>query len=99
VVDFYLNTGVTYKGLISGRDADTCGLSCGLASLSHGADADLREEGLAPQAAEIVLEATYQCVIAPWCFVQPDIQYVINPGATSATGNALVLGARFSVEF
>jgi carbohydrate-selective porin OprB len=38
-------------------------------------------------------------VIAPWCFVQPDIQYVINPGATSATGNALVLGARFSVEF
>jgi porin len=99
VVDFYLNTGVTYKGLIPGRDADTCGVACGLASPSHGADADLRDEGLAPQAAEIVLEATYQCVIAPWCFVQPDIQYVINPGATSATGNALVLGARFSVEF
>jgi porin len=98
-VDFYLNTGVTYKGLIPGRDADTCGVACGLASPSHGADADLRDEGLAPQAAEIVLEATYQCVIAPWCFVQPDIQYVINPGATSATGNALVLGARFSVEF
>ena len=99
VVDFYLNTGVSYKGLIPGRDADTCGLACGLASPSHGADADLRDEGLAPQAAEIVLEATYQCVIAPWCFVQPDIQYVINPGATSATGNALVLGARFSVVF
>jgi porin len=99
VVDFYLNAGVTYKGLIPSRDEDTCGLACGLASPSHGADADLRDEGLAPQAAEIVLEATYQCVIAPWCFVQPDIQYVINPGATSATGNALVLGARFSVVF
>jgi porin len=70
-----------------------------LASPSHGADADLRDEGLAPQAAEIVLEATYQCVIAPWCFVQPDIQYIINPGATTAYGNALVVGARFSVEF
>jgi porin len=99
VVDFYLNAGVTYKGLIPGRDADTCGVACGLASLSSGADADLRAEGFAPQAAEMVLEATYQCVIAPWCFVQPDIQYVINPGATSATGNALVLGARFSVVF
>jgi porin len=99
VVDFYLNAGVTYKGLIPGRDADTCGVACGLANLSSGADADLRAEGFAPQAAEMVLEATYQCVIAPWCFVQPDIQYVINPGATSATGNALVLGARFSVVF
>jgi porin len=99
VVDFYLNAGVTYKGLIPGRDEDTCGVACGLASLSSGADADLRAEGFAPQAAEMVLEATYQCVIAPWCFVQPDIQYVINPGATSATGNALVLGARFSVVF
>jgi len=99
VVDFYLNAGLTYKGLIPGRDADTCGVSCGLASLSNGADNTLRDEGFAPQAAEMVLEATYQCVLAPWCSVQPDIQYIINPGATSATGNALVLGARFSIVF
>ena len=99
VVDFYMNAGLTYKGLLPGREADTCGISCGLASLSNGADGALRNEGLTPQAAEMVLEATYQCVLAPCFFVQPDIQYIINPGATTAYGNALVVGARFSVQF
>jgi porin len=47
----------------------------------------------------MVLEATYQCVLTPWCMVQPDIQYVINPGATSTLANTLVLGMRFSVVF
>ncbi|MFM8983802.1 MAG: carbohydrate porin [Spartobacteria bacterium] len=31
--------------------------------------------------------------------MQPDIQYIINPGATTAFGNTLVLGARFTVKF
>lgn len=99
VVDFYLNSGLTYKGLFPGRDGDTCGVAFGLASLSGGADDVLREEGLSPQAAEMVLEVTYQCVLAPWCYVQPDLQYIINPGSAGNTANALVIGARFSVVF
>lgn len=99
VVDFYLNSGLTYKGLLPWRNEDTCGVAFGLASLSHGADGTLREEGVAPQAAEMVLEATYQCVLAPWCFIQPDVQYIINPGSAAGQGNAFVIGARFSVVF
>jgi porin len=99
VVDFYLNSGLTYKGLIPGREEDNCGVAFGLASLSGGADGVLREEGLSPQAAEMALEVTYQFVLAPWCFVQPDLQYIINPGSAGNSGNALVLGARFSVVF
>ena len=98
-VDFYLNLGLTYKGLVPNRDDDAFGVSFGLASLSRGADDSLREEGLSPQAAEMVLEVTYQCVLAPWCFVQPDLQYIINPGAAGNSGNALVLGVRFSAVF
>ncbi|MFM8365407.1 MAG: carbohydrate porin [Verrucomicrobiota bacterium] len=86
VVDFYLNSGVTYKGLLPTRDDDTCGVALGLANQ--------RGDG-----AEMVLEATYQCALTPWCMVQPDIQYVINPGANSTLANALVLGMRFSVVF
>ena len=31
--------------------------------------------------------------------VQPDIQYVINPGGVSSVGNAVVLGAQVGIEF
>lgn len=86
VVDFYLNSGATYKGLIPGRDEDTCGMALALSN-QRGEDA------------EMVLEATYQCVLTPWCFVQPDIQYVIQPGGASGPANAFVLGMRFSVVF
>ena len=99
VVDFYLNTGLNYKGLIPGRNEDTCGVAFGLASLSRGADGALREEGLTPRAAEMVLEATYQCVLTPWCIVQPDLQYILNPGSTANLADSLVLGLRFSVVF
>ena len=31
--------------------------------------------------------------------VQPDLQYIINPGAVNGTPNAWVGGVRFSVKF
>ena len=74
-------------------------MAFGLASLSRGADGALREEGLTPRAAEMVLEATYQCVLTPWCIVQPDLQYILNPGSTANLADSLVLGLRFSVVF
>jgi len=86
VVDFYLNAGLTCKGLLPGRDDDTCGAALGLANQGG-------------EGSEIVLEATYQCVLTPWCMVQPDVQYIIQPGAASTLSNALVTGLRFSVVF
>lgn len=99
VVDFYLNTGLNYKGLLPGRGGDTCGVAFGLASLSPGANGTLRDEGFSPQAAEMVLEATYQCVLTPCCFIQPDIQYIINPGATANLADSMVVGLRLAVVF
>jgi porin len=47
----------------------------------------------------MVLEATYQCQVTPWCVVQPDIQYIMNPGDTRDLGNAFVIGGRLAVSF
>jgi len=48
---------------------------------------------------ETAVELTYRAQVTPWLAVQPDVQYVINPGADPALKNALVVGLRFEVAW
>ena len=56
---------------------------------------------------ETYLEITYQYQVTPWWQLQPDIQYVFNPGGGIANPNAplhrvgdeLVLGLRTVIQF
>jgi porin len=98
-VNFYFDVGLTYRGLIPGRDDDTLGVAFAYAQLSNGARQSLRDEGSRPIGAEMVLEVTYQAQITKWLIIQPDLQYILNPGATSDSANALVVGARAAVTF
>jgi porin len=98
-VNFYFDTGLTYKGLIPTRDNDTVGIGFGYAQLSNGARSSLTDEGSSPIGAEMVIEFTYQAAITPWLTIQPDLQYIINPGGTSDLGDALVIGGRASIVF
>lgn len=99
VVDFFFDTGLTYRGLIPGRGNDTTGAALGLANTTGGQQAILQAEGGTPADCEIVIEATHQCVLAPWLVVQPDLQWIIQPGANAAVPNALVVGGRVSLVF
>jgi porin len=57
--------------------------------------------------AETFVEATYQYQVMPWWQIQPDIQYVFEPGAGIANPNnptqrikdELVVGLRTNVTF
>jgi len=98
-VNFYFDTGLSYRGLIPGRDDDTVGLAFGYAQLSEGARSALQEEGSSPTGAEMVVELTYQAQLTKWLSVQPDLQYIINPGGTTNIENAFVIGGRASVVF
>jgi porin len=48
---------------------------------------------------------TYQTQVTPWLLVQPDVQYIINPGGhvlnadSSVRRNALVFGLRSAITF
>lgn len=88
------SAGLTYTGLIKGRDEDQLGLAAASAFTSR----DYRRT-VGADDAETVIELTYRAPLNKWLTVQPNVQYVINPAADPALGNALALGLRFEVGF
>jgi porin len=55
--------------------------------------------GAGSPAYEIALEAGYRFQITKFAYVQPNVQWIINPGGTGNIPNALVLGAQMNVTF
>jgi hypothetical protein len=64
-----------------------------------GARDTLFSDDLPGQDGETLLELNYRVQIAPWAFVQPDLQYIIDPGGRSDIDDALVLGFAVGVAF
>ncbi len=48
---------------------------------------------------ETVLELSYQASINDWLTVQPDFQYIFNPGAVQDGRDAMIAGLRFTLTF
>ena len=94
-INFYIDGGLNYKGLIPTRENDILGAAVAYGHLNNDPQND---DGRSNPGYEIVLEATYQIELSPWLSVQPDLQYVIHPSGTNIA-NALVLGARTTVSF
>jgi porin len=113
VIDVSMNAGFTFHEPIFHRDDDTCGVGMGYAKVGNhtaGLDRDTAfyTGGFHPvQSGEIYVEATYQYQLTSWCQLQPDFQYVFNPGAGIANPNApgqrvkneAVIGLRMNVLF
>lgn len=113
LIDFSLNAGFTFHEPIYHRDDDTCGLGMGLAKVgNHAAGLD-KDTGYYTAATypvrseEVFLEATYQYQLTAWCQIQPDFQYVFNPGGGIFNPNfpgqrvkdEAVVGLRLNVLF
>jgi porin len=112
LVNFYADGGLLYKGLVPHRPDDKIGIAAAIARIgdnARGLDADVGFYSGNPsypvRSSEAVIELTYQLQLKPWWMLQPDLQYVINPGAgvLNADGairkNALVLGLRTFLNF
>jgi porin len=114
LITFSLNAGMTFHEPFLGRDDDTFGVGMGYAKGSSSAAAlDRATAALNPgrfvpaRGGETYIEITYQYAVAPWWQVQPDIQYVLNPGGgianpnvpTQRVSNELVLGLRTNILF
>jgi porin len=114
LIDFYVDGGIAYKGLIPGRPDDTFGISAAYARISdsvRGLDRDTIFFTGAPQPvrnAEALIEVTYQAQVVPGWTVQPDFQYVFHPGGGvvnpfdpngARIKNAAIFGARTTIRY
>ena len=48
---------------------------------------------------ETAIELTYRMQALPWLALQPDLQYIVNPGADPALDDAWVVGLRFELSW
>lgn len=86
----YIGAGVNFTGLLPSRPDDVLGLGMARAQTSN----VFRRALPGARSAETALELTYYVPVNPHLSIQPDIQYIFNPGADPSANHALVLGAR-----
>jgi porin len=112
LINFYADGGLVYKGLVPHRSDDKIGIAAAYSRVGNnarGLDADIGlfsgNTFFPVQSSEAVIELMYQAQLKPWWMLQPDLQYVINPGGGvlnsdgSLRRNALVIGVRSFISF
>ncbi len=107
LIDFFFNGGVTLASPLPGRDNDQAGIDFGLGKVSSRAAGLDRDAGVTARGTEELIEVTYQAQVVPWLAVQPDVQYIVNPGAgvsdpddpTHNLRNEFVAGVRAVTTF
>lgn len=114
LLDFTMNAGFTFHEPFRNRDDDVLGIGMGYAKVSNGVANYDKDYNLANpastepvQSGETFVEVTYQYALTPWCTLQPDFQYVFNPGGGLSNPNVpgqrikdeVVIGIRANIIF
>jgi porin len=98
-VPFQVNGGLAYKGALPGRSEDQAVFGVVYGKFSTDYARATEEVGGRTPDYELVLEWGYRVQLSEFAYVQPDVQWVMNPGGTGRIPNALVLGAQMGVTF
>jgi porin len=113
LITFSLNAGMTFHEPFLHRDDDTFGIGMGYTKVGGAAAAFDKATAFYTgsffpvRGGETYVELTYQYQVTPWWQLQPDLQYVFNPGGgvvnpnqpTQRVSNELVLGLRTNILF
>lgn len=91
--------GLSYKGIVKGRPDDAISLIGAYGDFSNDLAKSQRARGEAAQSGEGLLELNYRYQIVSWAFIQPDLQWVINPNGHQDIDNALVVALAFGIVF
>jgi len=91
-LDSYLGLGAAITAPFPGRPDDQLGLA--IASARSGANFRALN---GVDAHETTIEITYSAQLNDWLRIQPDFQYVINPGADPTLKDSIIFGLRFEI--
>jgi porin len=95
-VSFYADCGINYDGPFPGRDNDVFALALSYTKISGD---DLVNGVPVHSGHETVLEASYRIQVTDHLGIQPDFQYIFDPGAFRHRPNAVVAGLRYDLTF
>ena len=95
LIDLFTSAGITYRGLLPGRDKDV--LFIGM--VDSFINRELREASGTIESSRAIVELNYALQLGSHFTLQPDVQYIINPGANPTLENALLGILRFSINY
>jgi porin len=106
-VDAYFDTGIVFTGMLPRRPNDVLGIGFAYTGISADASAFDRDSGLSViRNHELLLEISYTAEIVPGWTLQPDLEYIWNPGGhipddsgNRTIENAIVMGVRTTISF
>ena len=97
VLDSYIGGGIVVSGFLDSRPDDQLGIAFGSARVGDPFKRASVAAGNGIESNETNIELTYSTQVTDWLRLQPDVQYVTNPGANPDLGNALVFGLQFEI--
>lgn len=98
LVPLQVSLGAQYVGPFAGRNQDRVIFGTTYGQLGDDYAAEQRARGNGDPDYEWVLELGYRIQFTKFAYVQPDIQYVVNPGGTGNIPDATVIGMQFGVS-
>ena len=97
LMPFEANGGLVYTGLIPGRRNDFTMLGCAYGDFSTTYAKAQESKSHVDPTYELVYEAGYRINTSKYTYIQPDLQWIINPNGTGKIPNALVLGFQVGI--
>lgn len=94
LLDLYASGGINCQGIFK-RKEDILSIGIAHSSINN----DLAENNAAITLHRTLLETNYQLKINENFSLQPDLQYIINPGAQSSLYNTFIGIIRFSIQY
>jgi porin len=97
----YIGAGLVWSGpMLAGAEREEqLGLALGNITNGHPYLRAQAAQGASFERHETAIELAYRVQALPWLALQPDLQYIVNPGTDPALDNAWVVGLRFEFSW